>query len=61
MMILGLAVIVINRRHRGLSVISAAVAFSSGGHKAAAIIATQALLVCCLTYTAAKRDRARRA
>jgi hypothetical protein len=39
-------------------VISAAVAFIAG-HKAAAIIATQALLGFCLTYTAAKRDRAR--
>ena len=40
-------------------VIFAAASFFTGDHKAAAIIATQALLALCLTYTAAKRDRPR--
>jgi hypothetical protein len=39
--------------------ISAAAAFFAGDQKAAAIIATQALLASCLAYTAAKRDRVR--
>jgi hypothetical protein len=43
----------------GLIVFLAAVAFFAGDHKAAAIIAGQACLVFCLTYGAAKRDRAR--
>ena len=43
----------------GLIVILAAVAFFAGDHRAAAIIAGQACLVVCLTYGAAKRDRAR--
>jgi hypothetical protein len=44
----------------GLIVVFAAVAFYAGDHKAAAIIATQALIVFCFAYSAAKRNRARR-
>jgi hypothetical protein len=44
----------------GLIVISAAAASFAGGHRAAAIIAGQACLAFCLTYSAAKRDRAGR-
>jgi hypothetical protein len=43
----------------GLIVILAAVAFFAHEHRAAAIIAGQACLVFCLTYSAAKRDQAR--
>jgi hypothetical protein len=43
----------------GLTAILAAVAFFAGDHRAAAIIAGQAGLVFCLTYSAVKRDRGR--
>ncbi len=43
----------------GLIAILAAAAFFAGGHRVAAIIAGQACLVFCLTYSAAKRYRAR--
>ena len=39
----------------------AAAAFFTGDHKAAATIATQALLALCITYAAARRDRPQQA